>query len=254
MAEVPKESMRTEETKFPSNAHKYRKESNATESTNATAESNSEGRQGGQEEQDATPKKDLSSSVKSKRRSFGKQFVDIFFRNGASPKEIKAYIINEMIIPAILENIADTITTAIDMRFFGDSGRTRRSRRIGSGGNNSRTSYGSYYVGDDRRDRMKSNSSLRNRNSVDAPDPLDDFLFDDQTDAELVLMEMKELLDNYDRVTVADYISLLKQHNVKVRDEDHTDCKWGWTDLSEVDIKGNRRNGYFLDLPREYPV
>ena len=115
MAEVPKESMRTEETKFPSNAHKYRKESNANEST--TAESNSEGKQGGQEEQDATPKKDLSSSVKSKRRSFGKQFVDIFFRNGASPKEIKAYIINEMMSNAYNSDfISYNSPTAISLK------------------------------------------------------------------------------------------------------------------------------------------
>ena len=246
MAEVPKDSIRAEDVQFPSNAHKYR---DAKPTNDIPAVQNQD--QGDSEPE--TPKKDLGGSVKSKPRSLGKQFIDIFFRNGASPKEIKKYIIEEMLIPAILENIADTITTAVEMRFFGDTGRLRRARKSGSGGQRSNISYGSFYVGNDnRRDRIaRANSQKR---ELDDQEPLDDFIFDDLTDAELVLMEMRELLDRFERVTVADYIDLLKQHNVSVRDIEHTDYKYGWTDLSCVEVKGNPRRGYYLNLPREYQV
>lgn len=239
MAEVPKDSLSPAEENYPSNAHKYRKEG---------AEDNSD-----KVSENTAPKKDLSGSVKSKPRSFGKQFIDIFFRNGASPKEIRKYIVEEMIIPAILENIADTITTAVEMRFFGDTGRLRRNRRGSSGGSRGNISYGSYYVGNDnRRDRLaRANAQKREESKQE---PLDDFIFDSSTDAELVLMEMRELLDQYNQVSVSDYIDILKQHNVSVRDSDHTDCKYGWTDLSDVAIKGTPSRGYYLDLPREYPI
>jgi len=240
MAEVPKESLRAEDIDFPSNAHKYR-DIQIAPNTDQDAK------------EPETPKKDLGGSVKSKPRSLGKQFIDIFFRNGASPKEIRKYIIEEMLIPAILENIADTITTAVEMRFFGDTGRLRRNRRSGSIGQRSNISYGSFYVGNDnRRDRVaRANSQKKD---IEDQEPLEDFVFDNATDAELVLMEMREALDQYDRVTVADYIDLLKQHNVSVRDIEHPDYKYGWTDLSSVDVKGNPRRGYYLNLPREYPV
>ena len=241
MAEVPKESLRAEDIDFPSNAHKYR--DIEKENGNDIKE----------ESADEAPRKTLNGSVTSKKRSFGKQFIDIFFRNGASPKEIKRYVIEDLLVPAILENIADTIQTVVEMRFFGDTGRSSRIRRRSGNATGSRINYGGYFVGNDnRRDRSLKSSK---RDSDDSyQEPLDDFIFDDRRDAEMVLVDMKELLDQYTRVTVADYIDLLKQYGVKVRDADHTDQKWGWNDLSDVRVKPARGGGHYLDLPKEYPV
>lgn len=239
MAEVPKESMRPEDMEFPSNAIKYRdKEEPAKNDI---------------QKEEKAPKKALNGVVTEKKRSFAKQFVDIFFENGASPKEIKRYVIKDLLVPAILENIADTIQAVVEMRFFGETGRSARRGRKADSANGSNVRYGGYFVGnDDRRNRA---SRRLTRDPDDSyQEPLGDFIFDDRRDAEMVLVDMKELVDTYKRVTVADYIDLLKQYGVKVRDADHTDQKWGWTDLSDVGVKPARGGGHYIDLPKEYPL
>ena len=195
------------------------------------------------EEAEKEPKPELSGNVTTRKRSLGRRFIDIFLKDGASPKEIKTYLIEEVIVPAVLENIADAVTTAVEMRFFGSA--KRRSR--GSGSNtNSRVNYGGYFNGGGGRREQIARST---RESSGRP-PLDDYIFESRSDAEMVLVDMRELLDQYQQVTVADYYDILSSYGIRVQSE-HTDNKFGWTNLSDVEPVRARGGGYYLDLPRE---
>ena len=196
-----------------------------------------------EQEAENAPKQELSGGVTTRKRSLARRFVDIFLKDGASPKEIKQYIIEDVIVPAVLENIADAINAAVEMRFFGAP--KRRSR--GGASNGARVSYGSFFNSGTNQRRERLASSARERSDRD---PLDDYIFESKGDAEMVLVDMRELLEQYNQVTVADYLDILTNYGIKVQSY-HTDNKFGWTDLSDVEISRARGGGYYLPLPRE---
>lgn len=203
-------------------------------------------------EQEETPRepKELSGGFTTRKRPFLRQVTDIFLKDGANPKVIKRYLIEEIIVPAVLDNILDTITTALEMRFFGEVRRgNRRSTRSSSGRTGSVVNYGGYFTGGERRERPQ-----RPAREISSFVPLEDVIFDTSEDAERILSDMQEILENYPQVTVSDYIDILKQYGIPVREIEPTDCKYGWKDLSMVTPRRARGGGYYLDLPREYVI
>lgn len=192
-----------------------------------------------QEEPEKKVEKVITGKVTSKKRSLGRRFLDIFFKDGASPKEIQAYLLEDVIVPAVLDNITEVINSAVEMVFFGEA--RRRNKKPGSGsGNSARVNYGGYFnSGDSRRDRPSRSIKEQSTREI-----LEDFIFDSRADAEQVLDDMRELLDRYQQVTVADYLDMLGKTSV------YTDNKFGWTDLSRVQVS-RVRGGYRIDLPRE---
>ena len=180
----------------------------------------------------------VSGKVTRKKKSLGRRFVEIFFADGESIQDIRTYLVEEVLVPAIKENIADAINGAVGMLFFGEA--RRRSGK--SSRNGSRVNYGGYFNSDDggtRRERISRAS--RDRSSRAS---LDEFLFESRADAEQVRDEMLEMLDQYDQVTVADYLDLIGVSS------EFTDHKYGWTDLGRMPI-ARGRGGYRLELPRE---
>lgn len=211
------------------NSFKYRQE--ADEALKEAAEN--------QEEQEKKVEKVITGKVTSKKRSLGRRFIDIFFKDGASPKEIRTYLLEDVIVPAVLDNITEIVNSSVEMIFFGEA-RRRNKKSSGGSGNNARVNYGGYFnSGDNRRDRPS--RSVKEQSSREI---LDDFIFDSRADAEQVLDDMRELLDRYQQVTVADYLDMLGKTSV------YTDNKFGWTDLSRVQVS-RVRGGYRIDLPRE---
>lgn len=183
----------------------------------------------------------VTSPVTRKRKSLGRKFVDIFLSEDVG--DVKTYLVYEVIVPAIKENIADFVNSAIGMLFFGEARRGSGSGRRTA--NPSRVNYGGYFNGgDDRRDRMPRSY----RNDQQGRARTDDIVINSRADAEQVLDEMLELLDQYKQVTVADYYDMLDISS------EFTDHKYGWTDLRGVKVVPVRGGGYRLDLPREIPL
>ena len=216
---------------LPPNSHQYHKDIERAE----------------QEEKENKPKAELSGSVTTKKKSLLKRFLYTFLKDGASDKEIKTYLLEDVLVPAVLENIADAINVAIEMKFFGSAKRRNR----GASGNGSRVNYGSFYNGGTKNSRQERLSNSAKERSLSGNEPLDDYIFESRSDAEIVLVEMRELLDQYQQVTVADYLDILRDKGISVQRSVHTDNKFGWVDLSEVEPMRARGGGYFLDLPRE---
>lgn len=222
MAEVSKESIQTPNLDdLKPNSHQYHKEMAEAEKDIPEKKVN----------------KIVSNMVTRKKKTLGRRFVDIFFKDGESIGDIKTYLLEEVLVPAIKENIADMVNGAIGMLFFGEA----RRRPANRSQNATRVNYGGYFNGggNERRERMA--SSTRNRNDRES---LSDFIFESRADAEQVQDEMLELLDTYNQVTVADYLDMLGISS------EFTDNKYGWTNLNGMKVV-HARGGYRLDLPRE---
>lgn len=177
----------------------------------------------------------VQGSATKKKRSIGRRFFDIFIDENVG--DVKSYLIYDVMVPAIKENIADLINSAVGMLFFGEAVR-RAPRRAGGSVTGSKVNYGGYFNGGQKSERMPRESRSR------AIHEFDDIRFESRGEAELVLDNMLEILGDYKQVTVADFYDLAGVTT------EFTDNKYGWTDLRGARVTGSPSRGYFVDLPR----
>lgn len=177
----------------------------------------------------------ISGTAKTRKRGLGRRFADIFFSEDVG--DVKTYLIYDVLVPAIKENIVDLITSAAGMIFFGEA--SRRPRKPANGGNGSKINYGGYFAGGERREKMPNYARSRIAHNFD------DVIFETRGEAELVLDGMLEILNSeYKQVTVADFYDLAGMSTT------FTDNKFGWTDLRGARVTGSPSRGYYIDLPR----
>lgn len=185
-------------------------------------------------EQDDIPakrvQKVVSGGVKRKKKPLGQRIVEAFA--GEEVGDVKGYIFQDVLIPAMKDMISDAVSGGIDMILFGET-RRRTSKKSGS-----YTSYGSYYRKDEKRNDRSERGSRRTRSGS-----MGDIILETRQDAETVLYSLFDALEQYGAVRVADLTELLGETGP------FTDNYWGWEDLSGADIK-RVRDGYLLVLPR----
>ncbi len=75
----------------------------------------------------------------------------------------------------------------------------------------------------------------------------DDIWFEDRGDLEVVVDNLNAIMDTYHVISVADLFELAGQDTV------FTDNRFGWTDLSAMQIVHNS-NGYILKMPPPRPI
>lgn len=146
-----------------------------------------------------------------------------------------------MIFDVVIPTVKDTIMDLFNMAFYGESygNRNTRSSRRGYY-TNERTSYSSYYKSERDRER----DYRRNRRSNDVPE----IIVDSRADAQDVLEEMNNLIDEYDDVSVGDLNQIVGITGTP------QDEKWGWYDISSARIKKVGPREYLVDLPRPKPL
>lgn len=171
----------------------------------------------------------VTGSVKSKKKNEIRKFADVFISEDI--ENVKSYILQDIIVPAIKKAISDVVTNGIDMILYGETGKTKKS-------NSSRVSYRDYYSSNDRRSTY---SSTRRSYSYD------DIILDNRGEAEEVLMKMDELIDAYGVASVGDLYDLVGITG------DYTDNKYGWTNLRSAQAV-RTRDGYLLKLPKALPL
>lgn len=149
---------------------------------------------------------------------------------------IKNYAIYEVIIPTVVDTISQLIKGSIDMMFYGKTGDYRRGGYGAAPRSNvTRVSYGKYY--DDRRE-PRTTSATRQYS-------YDDITFETKSDAEIVLQNMDDILEEYGVVRVSDIFDLAGQSgNVD------TNFNYGWTNLRSATVERNRYGEWYIRLPR----
>lgn len=169
-----------------------------------------------------------SSSARIRKKSPGKKFVESFIADDA--RDIKNYVIYDVLLPAVKNTIVDAITNSIQMIFWGE---TRRPNNSSRSGGRSYVSYGNFSSAAP----VNRNINPRDRYSID------DIILDSRGEAEEVLSQLVDLINDYGRASVSDLYYMVGLPS------NHTDQKWGWRDLSSAYVS-RVRDGYILKLPR----
>lgn len=175
----------------------------------------------------------IQGAAVKKKRSLGRRFFDIFIDEDVG--DVKTYLIYDVLVPAVKENIAELINSAVSMLFFGEASR-RVVRR--QGGTGSKVNYNGMFNGGQRTERLP----LGNRSRI-AHD-FEDIAFESRGEAEMVLDGMMEILNDYKQVSVADFYDLAGVST------EFTDNKYGWTDLRGCRVTGSPSRGYTIQLPK----
>lgn len=174
----------------------------------------------------------VTSELGKKKKTMLDKISSVIF--GDDAKALGEYILHDILIPSAKELIMDMVRNGLEMRMYGDGNRYR-SRRDPV--RSTKVAYNSMYNRDAREDRREYSQTSRSNFRFE------DIIIPDRKEAEEVLTNMIDLIENYDNVGVGDFYDL-----VGIR-SDYTDNKYGWTNLRDASVK-RVREGYVLDLPR----
>ena len=156
-------------------------------------------------------------------------------------KNIKQYIIYDVVVPVIKNTLSQIITGATDMIFFGEVRSSKPS--WGVRGGSTKISYKDYWDGGSRSRRNDKDYRPSNRVSYD------ELYFESREDASNVLESMDDIVEQYGVVTVADLFDL-----AGVSGNGYTDQNYGWTSTNSADIFRDRDGAYRIKLLRPSPI
>lgn len=166
----------------------------------------------------------ISGTVKTRKKSGFRKMMDSFISDEVP--NIKTYIVKDVLIPTFKKLVSETVDTVL----FG------RSRKSGSG-YASKVSYRNYY--DEPRQRETATTGTRYS--------YDEIILESRGEAERVLSQMNDLIETYERASVADLYDL-----VGITGE-YTDNRYGWTNIRNAEVI-RCREGYLLQMPKALPL
>lgn len=173
----------------------------------------------------------VNGPVKVKKNEVRK-LTDIFIAEDA--KDVKSYIIMDVIIPALKNTLEDIIIGGTRMILRGETGNRGSGRSTAD-----KISYSNYYNRDAR--RPSDERTARTKYSYD------DIVVKTRGEAEDVLFRLDEAIATYGVASIGDLYDLVGITG------DYTDEKYGWTNLSSAKVVPVR-DGYLLKFPRVCPI
>lgn len=188
-------------------------------------------------EQNPAPQKKVEKAItgvaKPRKKNGVMRFVDVFAPNDV--EDVKTYIFMDVIVPAIKKTIVDVVSDGINMLMYGESG-----SRSSTGSSIPKVSYQKCYPSSSyKRDRY-SNDAHPRQTRLD----YEDIVFETRGDAESILSMMKELIERYKVVTVADLYDL-----ADISTDNYMSNKRGWIDLRNAEVV-RIRDGYVIKLTK----
>ena len=186
-----------------------------------------------------------------KKKSVGRQFLSSLITSDVG---IIGEHIGDIFRTAVQETLIDAGCTFITMFFSNGESRptSRRWNSTYSGWNNqSKTNYGTIYRTSDTGYFKESEKKSYEYEATQGPwyrrssyDYMD-IPFDRRPDAEKVLDAMRDILEHYPSVSVADFYDLVGYNY----GNNYTCNNYGWTDLSNVTVTWSR-GAWYISLPR----
>lgn len=169
-----------------------------------------------------------------------KRFRRSFIAGDAS--SVGDHVFWNLMVPSAQDALSEMVSTFIDMMIYGEK-RSRVSHqapRTGPG-STSKVNY-STTVGQGSRLVLPPGQNNPNSDRNSRPFTPNDIIVPTRAEAEGVINRMFEVLEKYSSVSVAQLYSMIDVS------PDMIDYKFGWTDLSDSDIR-RVRHGYLLFLP-----
>lgn len=181
------------------------------------------------EEVEETPKR-IAQAVRRKKTA-AQSIAQTFF--GPEAKIMLQYVFQDVLIPAAKNTIQEMVQSGIEMLLFGE---TRPHNRRGDKGKTI-VSYDRFYGRERNEDRREGRRNSRDRFG------LEEIFFDTPKEANDVLEELCEQLEEYEWVTVGDFFEL-----AGIDDKSWINDKWGWNNLKRARCV-HVRDGYTIVLP-----
>lgn len=186
----------------------------------------------------APPEKKVEKVVVGKvtrrKKPLGKRFSETFV--GGDAQTVWTYVLNDVMVPAAKDMVADAVSQGIEKMLFGESrGRSRGATVAGA-------AYTSY-----NRISTQAKAAAGPRRDIShkarANHDFDEIILDTRAEAQEVLDQLFTLISDYDVATVADLYEMVGQTGT------FTDEKWGWVDMRGAGVS-RIKGGYLLNLPR----
>lgn len=174
----------------------------------------------------------IASGV-ARKKSVGNKFKETFV--GDSAESVAQFVLFDIIVPRLKDLIFDMINGGSERALYGSSTRSSRARGSQLTG---KTNYQG--ISSKLTERAAPEISTRGRANHD----FGEITIPTRGEAEQVLDTLLALVDQYESATVADL------YGACGISADHTDLKFGWTDLSTARISPARGGGYILEMPR----
>lgn len=174
-----------------------------------------------------------------KKRSLRKRFTESFIAGDL--KTALTYAVMDVLLLEARDVVIDTIHSGVERLFRGDSYRYRGVNRPQTG------PYGNVQYNMMSRPSPMTGPARAMSRQARARHDFDELILDSRTEAEEVIDRLFDLVSRYDTATVADLYELVGLAS------NHTDHKWGWTDLRGAGVT-RTRDGYLLDLPDPSPL
>lgn len=176
-------------------------------------------------------KRIVKHAVTKRQKGFLDSIAETFFGNDAN--SVMTYVVQDVLVPAAKNTLSEMVSTGIEMLLFGEAHSSSKKDK-----NRSYVSYGGFFKD---RDHQRNGFSSNNRNR--ARHRFDDLVLGSRMEAQDVVDALVDLIENYEAATVADFYDLIGMES------DFSDQKYGWTNLSRVDIR-RTRDGYVIILPK----
>lgn len=193
--------------------------------------------------QDGPPEKEKIERVTTadpiqRKKPLGKRFKETFISGDA--KTAVNYVFFSVLLPAAKDALVEAGSQGMEKLVFGES----RRRHGPSSGPMGHIAYNRMTSGGRPSPMGRPQMSRRARSQHD----FDEIVLSSRQEAEDVLDRMFDLVSKYDAATVADLYELVGLKS------DHTDHKWGWTDLRGASVTRLRGDQYLLDLNEPEPL
>lgn len=187
----------------------------------------------------------VTGTVVRRKKPLGRRLIETFFGSDDA-RGVWQYVTEDVLIPAAKDMVTDAITGGVERAIFGEVRGRGRGPRGGAGGSyvsyNKYSSGGSPIGGRSEAPRRELSRSARSNHNFD------ELVYQTKPEAEEVLDKLYFLVEKYGVATIADFY---EASDVEAR---FTDQKYGWTDLTGVDVARIRGGGYILTLPRTEPI
>ena len=144
-------------------------------------------------------------------------------------------MISDVFIPKCKQTIYDTLVNGLNVLFWGPGGK-RPSSGTGVG---TRIQYASASGSKPLTQAQKVTPTVKR-----TVDP-EDITFESRLDAQNVYDTMIDIIDQYDKVSLADFMELAGVYN-----DDFTFRKYGWTTLPPADIRRLGNGSYYIRFPK----
>lgn len=179
------------------------------------------------EENKKKVEKVVDGTVTRTKPSFFHQAAKVMFSD-ISEEDLRSEIIFDYLVPTIKDTVVEMGKMLLDAIFYGSTTNHKKS----NSNRPYKVSYSNYY------DRDKSVQTQTKPSSYS----FDQVVMNSRGDAEQVLDNLIDMTREYKAASVGDFCDLVGIDN------NFTDYKYGWTNLSKTTIS-RTRDGYIIDFP-----